>query len=34
MSYFGCDGKHRFDTTYTLQFVLYALKKSVFTLVQ
>ena len=34
MSYFGCDGKHRFDTTNTLQFALYALKKSVFTLVQ
>ena len=27
MSYFGWDGKHRFDTTNTLHFALYALKK-------
>jgi hypothetical protein len=33
MSYFGWDDKHGFDTTNTLQFALYALKKSGFTLV-
>jgi hypothetical protein len=34
MSYFGWDGKHLFDTTNTLQFALYALKRLGSTLIQ